>query len=151
MLVYRISRAKWAKDLSGEGARLFGGRWNRKGIPCLYTSASTSLAILEYAVNVNLEDIPRSMNIVTLKVPDHVHEVKIEDLPGNWSVVPAPASAKDFGSRLLTEGEHGIIRLPSSVIPKEYNYIINPGHNVMKQCKILAIEDFVFDVRIKEK
>jgi RES domain-containing protein len=151
MLAFRISRVKWARDLSGEGARLFGGRWNRKGVPCVYTSSSISLAILEYAVNINLDDIPRSLNIITLKIPDQFHVVKTEDLPGDWNAVPAPASAKNLGSRLLTEGDHGIIRLPSSVIPKEFNYIINPLHPLIKLCKILAVEDFVFDVRIKEK
>jgi len=150
MLVYRISRSKWANDLSGEGARLYGGRWNNKGVACLYTSSSISLAILEFSVNVSLDQIPRSLSLVTLKIPDEVYVLKIEDLPGDWNSVPAPSSTKDFGSGLLTEGRHLTIKIPSSVISRESNFIINPLHPQIKQCKIVSVEDFVFDVRIKD-
>ncbi|MGI8637275.1 MAG: RES family NAD+ phosphorylase, partial [Segetibacter sp.] len=70
MIVYRIGRLKYSKDLSGEGAKLNGGRWNHKLTPCLYTSASRSLAILEYTVNVNIDDIPRALSMTTLEIPD---------------------------------------------------------------------------------
>ena len=151
MEVFRISRSKWAEDLSGEGARLFGGRWNRKGTPCLYTSSSRSLAILEYSVNVSLDEIPRSLSIVTLKLPDQFLEVKIHELPGNWKDVPAPASTRELGTRLLENGKHLIIRLPSAVIPEEFNFIINPLHKDLKLCKIISVDDFVYDVRIKSE
>jgi RES domain-containing protein len=151
MEVFRISRSKWAEDLSGEGARLFGGRWNRKGTPCLYTSSSRSLAILEYSVNVSLDEIPRSLSIVTLKLPDQFLDVKIHELPGNWKDVPAPASTREFGTRLLEEGRHLIIRLPSAVIPQEFNYIIDPMHKDHKLCKVVAVDDFVYDPRIKSR
>ena len=150
MLVYRITRTKWANDLTGEGARLYGGRWNRKGVPCLYTSSSISLAILEFSVNVKLDQLPRGLSLVTLKIPDEVHEVRIEELPANWNIVPAPSSSKDFGSALLTEAKYLTTRLPSSVIAKEFNYIINPLHAQIRQCRIVSVEDFVFDVRIKD-
>jgi RES domain-containing protein len=151
MEVYRISRTKWAGDLSGEGARLYGGRWNRKGTSCLYTSSSRSLAILEFSVNVSLDEIPRSLSIVTLKLPDQFLEVAMKDLPGNWKDVPAPGSTRDLGTRLLQEGRHLIIRLPSAVIPQEFNYIVNPAHQDLKLCRILSIDDFVYDVRIKNR
>jgi RES domain-containing protein len=151
MDVYRISKTKWAGDLSGEGARLYGGRWNRKGISCLYTSSSRSLAILEFSVNVGLDDIPRSLSIVTLNLPDKFLEVDMHELPGNWKDVPAPGSTRDFGTKLLQEGKHLIIRLPSAVIPQEFNYIINPAHKDLKLCKILSVNDFVYDIRIKRE
>ena len=149
MLVYRISRTKFAEDLSGEGARLHGGRWNPKGRPCLYTASSISLAILEISVNMSLDELPRSLSLTTIRIPDEVFEVKIEDLPGNWNHYPAPSSTREFGGRLLQEGKHLCFRLPSSVISREYNYILNPLHPLMKQVKIVSVEDFVFDVRIK--
>jgi RES domain-containing protein len=149
MDVYRICRTKWANDLSGEGARLNGGRWNRKGTPCLYTSSSRSLAILEFSVNVTLDEIPRSLSIVTLKLPDQFLELALQSLPGNWKDVPAPGSTRDFGSKLIEEGKHLIIRLPSAVITQEFNYIVNPIHKDHKLCKVVAVDDFVYDVRIK--
>lgn len=151
MEVYRISKTKWAGDLSGEGARLYGGRWNRKGTSCLYTSSSRSLAILEFSVNVSLDEVPRSLSIVTLKLPDQFLEVALQDLPGNWKDVPAPASTREFGTKLLQEGKHLIIRLPSAVIPQEFNFIINPAHKDLKLCKVLSVDDLVYDVRIKSE
>jgi RES domain-containing protein len=151
MDVYRISRTKWAKDLTGEGARLYGGRWNRKGTPCLYTSSFRSLAILEFSVNVSLDEIPSSLSMVTLRVPDQFMELPLEYLPGNWNNIPAPGSTREFGSKLLQEGKHLIIRLPSAVIPQEFNYIINPAHKDLGLCKVISTDDFVYDVRIKNK
>ncbi len=151
MEIFRITRTKWANDLSGEGARLFGGRWNRKGTACLYTSSSRSLAILEFSVNVSLDDIPRTLSMVTIRVPDQVLELAQQDLPGNWKDIPAPGSTRDFGTKLLQEGKHLVIRLPSTVIPQEFNYIINPDHKDHKLCKVVAIDDLVYDVRIKQE
>lgn len=70
MIVYRIGRTKYAEDLTGEGARLNGGRWNHRLTACLYTSESRALAVLEYTVNVNIDDIPRALSISTVEIPE---------------------------------------------------------------------------------
>lgn len=149
MEVYRVCRTKWARDLNGEGARLFGGRWNRKGTSCIYTSSSRSLAILEFSVNISLDDIPRALSIVTIRIPDTQLLVKTEDLPGNWKDVPAPSSTREFGNTILTEKKHLVFRVPSAVIPQEYNYLINPIHPGLAQCEVTRVEDLAYDVRIK--
>jgi RES domain-containing protein len=150
MLVYRIGKTKYARDLTGEGARLNGGRWNNKLTACLYTSESRALALLEYTVNVNIDDIPRALNFTTLEIPDgSIDELKEEDLPGDWKAVPAPASSKDFGTNLLKAAKSLVLKIPSTVIPNEFNYLVNPAHPDHNKCKILAISDFVYDVRIK--
>ena len=85
MIVYRISSSKYADDLTGEGARLHGGRWNHKLTPCLYTAATRALAILEYSVNVNIDDIPRALSITSIEIPDTgMLILKQAQLPGNW-------------------------------------------------------------------
>ncbi len=152
MIVYRIGRTKHADDLSGEGARLNGGRWNHKLTPCLYTSESRALALLEYTVNVNIDEIPRALSFTIMEIPgDHILALAIADLPGNWMAAPAPASTKDFGTILLKNAEHAVIKIPSAVIPDEYNYLLNPLHKNIAKCKILDVRDFVYDVRIKFK
>lgn len=150
MLVYRISRTKFAADLSGEGARLYGGRWNPKGIPCLYTAASISLAVLEFSVHANMDELPRALSIATIKIPDDFHDLRIETLPGDWNRWPSPASTRDLGGSLLYSQKDLVIRVPSTVIPKEFNYLINPLHSHFKQVKLMSVEDFVFDIRIKQ-
>ena len=150
MIVYMVGRAKYARDLGGEGARLNGGRWNSKGVPCIYTSASRALAVLEYSVNVNLDEIPRALTITTIEIPDsEILFLTEHNLPGNWRAIPAPSSAKAFGDHLFETQEKAALCLPSSVIPQEYNYILNPRAFGRKEPVIRDIRDFVFDVRLK--
>jgi RES domain-containing protein len=152
MIVYRIGRTKYANDLSGEGARLHGGRWNHKMVPCIYTSQSRALALLEYTVNVNIDDIPRALSFTTFEIPDNsLLVLQLKDLPGNWTEAPSPGSTKDFGTAILKKGEYSVIKIPSVVIPLESNYLINPLHRDITKCKIIDVHDFVYDVRIKMK
>ncbi len=150
MIVYRLSQSLYANDLTGEGARLFGARWNHKGTACLYTAASRALAVLEYTVNVNITSIPRALSMVTIEIPDVNHNnLAIAALPGNWTEAPAPGSTKDFGTALLTAAANPVIRIPSTVIPEEFNYLLNPLHADSRHNRIVDISDFVYDVRIK--
>ncbi len=151
MLVYRVGKTKYAVDLNGTGARLFGGRWNNKLKGCVYTSENRALAVLEYTVNVSIDDIPRALSITTIEIPiESLVILKEADLPGNWKQSPAPSSTKNLGSKLLQTGDELIIRVPSTIIPEEYNYLINPMHPNNKKIKIIDIKDFVYDVRIKK-
>ena len=149
MYVYRIVKSKYAADLSGEGARLFGGRWNDKGTSCLYASESRALALLEYTVNVNIGDIPRALSLTTIEVPDNFHEVTIPELPGNWRLAPARADTTNFGTTLLRSMIAPVIKVPSVVIPEEFNYLLNPLHPDKDRFRVVGIQDFVNDLRIK--
>jgi len=150
MIVYRIGRTKYARDLTGEGARLFGGRWNQKLTACLYTSESRALAVLEYTVNVNIDDIPRALSITTLNIPDHsLRELNISELPGDWAAAPSPASTKAFRTALLQKADYLVLKIPSAVIPAEFNYLINPIHKDSASISIMDVQDFVYDIRIK--
>src|SRR3954463_8333092 len=101
MIVYRVGKTKYASDLTGEGARLFGARWNNKMVGCLYTSESRALAVLEYTVNVNIDDVPRALSMTIIEIPDKPVRILNEaELPGNWKECPAPSATKDFGSNL---------------------------------------------------
>jgi RES domain-containing protein len=150
MKLYRVGRAKYAHDITGEGARLFGGRWNHKLTGCLYTSESRALAVLEYTVNVNIDEIPRALCITTIEVPEtSIIELHEKNLPGNWKEVPAPSSTKELGTKLLQEAKALIIKVPSTIIPNEYNFLINPRHPEIDTVRIEGVVDFVYDVRIK--
>lgn len=150
MIVYRIGPSKFIKDLTGEGARLHGGRWNHKLTACLYTAESRSLAVLEYSVNVMVDDIPRALSFLVLDVPNiFMRIVEEAEMPGDWRTAPAPPSTKDFGTSLLTTNNFLSIKIPSTVIPQEFCYLLNPAHAAMKNVKILGVEDCVYDLRIK--
>ncbi len=150
MIVFRLGITKFAANIAGEGARLNGGRWNHKLTPCIYTSESRALALLEYTVNVSIDEIPRTLSFTTFEIPDAgIHEVTEEELPGNWKDVPAPSSTKNFGTALLKAGKAPVLKIPSIVIVQAYNYILSPLHADSRNFKILDIKDFVFDVRLK--
>ena len=152
MVVYRVGRTKYAGDLTGEGARLNGGRWNKKLSPCIYTSESRALAVLEYTVNANIEDIPRALSITTFEIRDsNVLRITTDQLPGDWKASPAPYSTKILGSQLLKKCEYLSIKIPSVVLEDEYNYLLNPLHKDAIKFSIVAIRDFIYDVRIKIK
>ncbi|MEO8853672.1 MAG: RES family NAD+ phosphorylase [Ginsengibacter sp.] len=149
MLVYRIGKTKHAGDLSGEGAKINGGRWNHKSVPCVYTSESRALSLLEYTVNVNIENIPRALSITIIEIPEkEILIINEKDLPGNWRNLPVPSSTQDFGTHLLKNSAKPVIKIPSSVIAEEFNYILNPL-NSANLFKIIDIKDLVYDVRIK--
>jgi RES domain-containing protein len=150
MISYRISKTRYASDLSGEGARLNGGRWNHKLTPCTYCSESRALAILEFTVNTDIALIARALSITTFEIPDRsILEIPEASLPGNWKETPAPSSTKDFGTNLLTTARSLILKIPSIVVPEEFNYIINPSDPEIGLVKIISVRDFIYDIRIK--
>jgi RES domain-containing protein len=115
----------------------------------VYTSESRALAVLEYTVNIDIHSIPRALSIVTIEIPDDYYANPVSVLPGDWTDYPAPASTHAYGTRLLRSGSHCVIQFPSTIIPEENNYILNPLHKLASDIKILDISDFIYDLRIK--
>ncbi len=149
MKVYRISQSKYADDLNGTGAKRYGGRWNAVGTPCIYTSESRALATLEYAANVNIDFMPSALSLCIFQIKeDQLKTCLAKDLPKDWKDFPTPSSTKSFGSGLLKKGIP-IIKIPSIIIPDEFNYILNPLATEIS-FKRIAIQEFHFDMRLKE-
>jgi RES domain-containing protein len=150
MKVYRISRQKHAKDLSGTGAKLNGGRWNSKGRAALYAAENISLAKLEVAVHLDFDIIPDSYCLIEIELPDHlkIKIVEVDELPENWNAIPYLQSTQKLGDSILDQNEVVAFKIPSAVIPQEFNYILNPNHAVFKTIKISNIESFSFDQRL---
>lgn len=150
MLVYRIGKSKWKNDLTGNGAKIYGGRWNNIGVACIYASGSRALAILEYSAHTSLENIPRSLSFTSYKIPDDKILVCSEViLPGNWKNLTHTQECKDFGSKLI--GQHLVVQIPSVILPFENNFLINPNHpDFSKSISIVGVEDYSYDIRLKE-
>jgi RES domain-containing protein len=151
MLVYHLGNTKFAHALSGEGAKLHGGRWNKIGVPCIYTSESKSLCVLEYAANVRLEEMPSSLSITVYELPEKSwKEINLNDLPTNWQEVPSPEENKQYGSELLQNLNVPALKFPSVIIPSEYNFILNPLATKFEVIKIIEVHNFTMDNRIKK-
>lgn len=150
MDLFRIARGKYIHNLKGEGARFYGGRWNRKGVPVLYTSSSISLAAMEILANTPMESLPDDLQVLILSVPDKIRPEKIEvdELPGNWRDWPAPEKLKNIGSKWIQSQSSLLLYVPSSVIPMERNVLINPLHPEFKKVREKGVSNFRFDERL---
>ena len=150
MHVYRLSKAKYIRDLSGIGARIAGGRWNVKGAAVLYTAENRALATVEYLVHVPIAIIPKNLGMVTLEVPVAAPKttVSIKDLPPQWNQYPPPPELAKIGTDWITGNSQLLLYVPSAVVPGEYNVLINPSHPDMKYVKILHVEVYKFDKRL---
>ena len=150
MFVYRIAKKKHIRDLSGIGARLYGGRWNRKGIGIVYTSESRALVLVEFLVNVPFSILPNKLCIATVEIGDRIRpgEIPIGDLPKNWRKFPASSELAEIGSKWAVSNESLALRVPSAVVPHEFNILINPSHPDMKHVAIADVEEFEMDKRL---
>ena len=152
MLLYRIARAKFAGDLSGEGAAMYGGRWNPPGTPVVYTSESAALAVLELLANVPHQLIrPDSFRKVVIEVPDsaEISTVAVSDLPADWNRFPHPARLAAIGGEWVEKGETLLLKVPSALVGGDgHNYLINTSHPQASHVRVVSIDPFYFDPRI---
>lgn len=149
MDLFRITREKYIHDLSGEGARLYGGRWNKKGAAVLYTSENISLAAMEVLVNTPMASMPDDLQLLRLTVPNKIQPDHIDKdkLPENWRTWPAPVYLAKQGTEWIESQSNLLLKVPSSVIPMEWNILINPGHPEFHKVKKREISEFRFDKR----
>lgn len=150
MILYRLIKSDFAHDAwSGQGARLYGGRWNHKGTPAIYTSTNISLAALEILVHVNQDTLLNNFTLLSIDINDrYVMKLSVEHLPRDWQRDPAPTSIMDIGTAWLNNQDSLALIIPSCIIPYEYNAIINPLHpQFQKTLNTVKPLDFDFDPR----
>lgn len=146
MIVYRLSKSKYAGDLSGKWAELAGGRWNSKGISVVYTSESKALATLEIAVHTSLTNIPSDFCIVSIEIPnDSIKTPDIKKFPIDWGNVPSKVATQKYGDQFVYDNNFIALKVPSAVVPGDFNYIINSRHKDIGLVKIVDISSFPCD------
>ncbi|WP_143959720.1 RES family NAD+ phosphorylase [Litoribacter populi] len=149
MLVFRLASTKYSRDFSGTGSSLFGGRWNKKGSPVLYTGESREIALLETLVNIPSMVLPE-MDMITLQIPSNsVMELKIPDLPPNWRDYPAPSILVEIAEEWILSKESLALKVPSAILESSHNYIINCAHRLHQKIRIKEVKAFKFDTRLR--
>lgn len=151
MQVWRIcSKRRSRAAFQGEGARLYGGRWNPPGVSVVYTSGSLALAALEMFVNLDPQDMPQDLVSIAVTIPDGVQteSVAIGDLPAGWERAPAPEYLQLLGADWVRRRNTAVLSVPSAVIPSERNFLLNPAHRDFKRIKTGKPEAFRFDPRV---
>jgi RES domain-containing protein len=150
MIVFRLSKSKFANDLSGKGAEKSGGRWNSKGTALVYTSESRALCTTEIAVHTPLGNLPLDYQLISIEIPENVHiqELASADLPADWKSIPHVYSTQAIGDKFVADGIYPVLKVPSAVVQDEFNFLINPAHTESHFVRIKIIEPFNFDERL---
>ena len=147
--VWRITTAAFARSaFSGEGARLYGGRWNPKGVPMVYTAANQSLAMLEMLV----QDQPLRARymMIEARLPSAVaiDRVRVDDLPSDWREIGARGKLQAIGADWARKGSTAVFAVPSAIVPAEANYLLNPLHPDFRRIKIGKPSTVETDLRL---
>jgi RES domain-containing protein len=151
LTVWRLTSSRWAaRAFDGEGARLHGGRWNHAPTSLVYTSLTLSLAALEMLVHVDGDTAPADLVAVSAHLPAGlaVEHLAPTALPAGWRAFPAPEACRDLGSAWAAAGSAPALAVPSVVVPREWNLLLNPRHPDLARIEIGTPEPFSFDPRL---
>lgn len=148
MEVFKICLEKYSHSLNASGAS---NRWNKKDEFVIYTGSSRSLSTLETVVHRAAINISSPYKLLTIVIKDKtlIKEIEIKDLPVNWMTIEAYVELQEIGSKWYNSLESLLLKVPSSIIPQEYNYIINTKHPLFATNIILqSVENFDWDKRL---
>ena len=151
-IIWRIITARRARTaFSGEGARLYGGRWNPKGVPLVYTAESRALAMLEMLV----QDEPLHARYVVIPatIPDGmaIERVDPATLPSDWQTPQRLEDTRAIGAAWAASKRTAALAVPSAVLPEETNYLLNAQHPEFKRVRVGKPKVLVTDVRLMKR
>ena len=149
MKVFRLSRKKYSKELSGKGASLSGNRWNSNGIEIIFCANSRALAMAEFAVHLNLALISNDYLMIEINMPDSIviEAIEIDKFPSDWNLFPHILPTQKIGDEFVKENKYCVLRVPSAVVKGDFNFLINPNHKDFKLIEISNSDKFPFDKR----
>lgn len=155
LTAWRLVRPKYgsrSEAFSGEGAHLFGGRWNFPGMSVIYVSSSLSLATLETLVHADRQRFERDYVVFRLNIPERLMlELRDEDLPEDWQARAVSEGARRVGDAWLSARASVALSVPSVIVPEERNYLINPAHPQFSELSIGDPQPFRFDARLADR
>jgi RES domain-containing protein len=150
MRLWRICREIHAASaFLGEGARLYGGRWNTQGLRVVYTSPSLALAAIETFVHLEPNLQPDDLVSIAAEIPDDVvsERLDLKSLPRKWYEL-RDESLRIFGDRWISAASTFVLHVPSAAIRGEWNMLLNPAHPDFRKLKIDKPHPFEFDLRM---
>ncbi|WP_340106639.1 RES family NAD+ phosphorylase [Rhodohalobacter sp. 8-1] len=150
--VWRITNKGYAESaFTSENARLWDGRFNSIGTPAVYTSGTLSLALLEILVQA-LDRSELKKNILFQdEIPEHpIKFPSLNQLPDQWNQISVSKASQFSGDQWINETIYSVLQVPSVVVAVEYNFIINPKHNLSRQIEISTVMSLPIDSRFFE-
>ncbi|GAB3696844.1 RES family NAD+ phosphorylase [Spirosoma flavus] len=148
MLVYRITKTQYANRLVASGGA---ARWNERGQMVVYTAATRALACLENVVHRSGEGLLADFRVMVIDVSDSLalETITVDSLPADWFEFRQYDTCQRIGGEWLRSVRTAVLKVPSAIIPNEWNYLLNPAHPDFLQIQLLRTEPFVFDPRLK--
>jgi len=139
-----------ADDLSGAGAKLSGGRWNRPGNAMLYCATNISLAVLETFNHIKAGGLPLNRYLVELSIPDAVwgRARRLDAPPVGWDAIPAGKVSLDAGDGWLKANTGALILVPSVIVNEEFNVLVNPAHPDARLITARKVRKWSYDPRL---
>lgn len=135
--------------LSGEGAHLYGGRWNSKGVRVVYLGSSLAQAAMELLIYLGRADILNTFHKIEVSFEESfVQHILLEDLPPDWSVPSMASSVKAVGDDWVADQTSLILQVPSAAVKGEYNYLFNPAHPDAGAAIYGPMTPFDYDTRL---
>jgi RES domain-containing protein len=153
MELYRISQEIFSEDLSGNGAKAFGGRWNSEGMAALYAASSRSLALLETLAHTPAKMLQlKPYILISLSIPGNIlpEIIRAHDLPPGWDDADIREITTVPGNYFLNEKKNLLLSVPSVLMPEENIFVINPLHEDMKKVRIVHKRRIDFDQRVEK-
>jgi RES domain-containing protein len=150
--VWRLIKSRFAGSaFDGEGARLYGSRWNSKGVAVAFAADSAALAVLEVLVHVHDAGILESYSLVSADVPPALIDLlALRDLPANWRDAPPARQAQTVGDSWVASARSVVLQVPSAVLEQGRIYLLNPAHPDFAKIKIAPPVEFRFDARLRQ-
>ncbi len=151
LTVFRLGKHVYRDQLfSGQGGLYASGRWTPRGRPVVYTSASISLAVLEYTVNYRRRGWVPATVLGRAVIPEsvRVESVSLEKLPANWFAASPPRQLQVLGGEWLERGETSVLKVPSAIVTEEWNFLLNPLHPDFRKLRMSTPKRFNFDQRV---
>lgn len=152
MIAYRLAARAYIDDVSGSGAKLFGGRWNPVGCPCIYASQNLSLALLEKYVHAEFRECMERLALLRIHIPDDdnlVFHVDDQRLKKDW--MNDISYSQWIGEQILSDPEIIAFTTPSAIVSSERNVILNPSAQKFGEIQFLPPVDFPTDLRLLAK
>lgn len=147
---WRIVKTRHANTaFDGEGARLYGGRWNSPGTRMVYTASSISLAVLEILVHLDKSSVLSSYSLIAVRFDDNlVQRLERRELPEGWRDYPAPSELQRIGDEWVESRRSAVLEVPSVIVEDESIYLINPVHPEFSTVSVGEPKPFNFDQRL---
>ena len=150
MHVWRVIKTKYASTaFDGEGARLYGARWNSRGTRVAYAASNSALAVLEVLVHMMAAGRLPAFSLIRANLPDSMVEaLPPAELPKHWDSSPVPPEVQAIGDAWIRSGRALALQVPSAIVAGSHNLLINPAHADFGRFQVESQEPFAFDQRL---